>query len=106
MLQHLDSGKLDRRMKKNRKFIYIVTGFIIFCLLLLITDRRILVYESTVYKTESVYVKDKGFVDVFSAQKKYLDCTYFTGRTLVTTSFWYASNNIMGKDSCPFLTER
>ena len=84
-------------MKINRKFIYLICGFIFFCLLLLITDRRILVYESTAYKTESVYVKDKGFADVFSGKKKYLDCTYFTGRTFVTTSFWYASNNIMGK---------
>jgi hypothetical protein len=93
-------------MKKNRKFIYIIAGFIIFCLLLLITDRRILVYENTVYATDSVYVKDKGFIDVLSDRKKYLDCTYFTGRTFVTASFWYASNNIMGKDSCPFLTKR
>jgi len=87
-------------MKKNRKFIYIIAGFIIFCLLLLITDRRILVYESKIYDKDG-----SGFIDVFN-EPKFLNCKYFTGRTFVTTTFWYASNNMMGKDSCPFLTQR
>ena len=87
-------------MKKNRIFIYIIAGFIIFCLLLLITDRRILVYESKIYEKDS-----SGIIDPFN-EPRYLNCKYFTGRTFVTTTFWYASNNIMGKDSCPFLTAR
>ena len=87
-------------MKKNRKFIYIIAGFIIFCLLLLITDRRILVYESKIYEKIS-----SGIIDPFN-EPSYLNCKYFTGRTFVTTTFWYANNNIMGKDSCPFLTKR
>jgi hypothetical protein len=92
-------------MKKNKKVIYIIAGFIIFCLLLLITDRRVLVYEEKVYheKTGSFNPKIK---DPFEETIKALNCTYFTGRTFVTTSFWYAPNNIMGKDSCPFLTGR
>jgi len=92
-------------MKKNRKFIYIIVGFIIFCLLLLITDRRILVYEEKIYHEKTGSFNPK-IIDPFEGTIKALNCTYFTGRTFVTTSFWYASNNIMGKDSCPFLTER
>jgi hypothetical protein len=88
-------------MKKNKKFIYIIVGFIIFCLLLLITDRRILVYESKIYEK----ISSSGIIDPFN-EPRYLNCKYFTGRTFVTTTFWYASNNMMGKDSCPFLTAR
>jgi hypothetical protein len=92
-------------MKKNRKFIYIIAGFIIFCLLLLITDRRILVYEEKIYHKKTVPVVGQ-IIDPYEGTIKEFNCTYFTGRTFVTKDFWYASNNIMGKDSCPFLTER
>ena len=91
-------------MKKNKKVIYSIGCFVIFCLLLLITDRRILVYEEKIYheKTGSFNSKIK---DPFEGTIKALNCTYFTGRTFVTKAVWYASNNIMGKDSCTFLTE-
>jgi hypothetical protein len=92
-------------MKKNKKFLYTIIGFIIFCLILLITDRRVLVYEEKVYHEKTGSFNPK-IIDPFEGTIKALNCTYFTGRTFVTTSFWYASNNIMGKDSCPFLTER
>jgi len=92
-------------MRKNKKVIYIIAGFIIFCLLLLITDRRILVYEEKIYH-EKTGSSNPKFIDPFERTIRSLNCTYFTGRTFVTTSFWYAPNNIMGKDSCPFLTER
>lgn len=87
-------------MNKIKKFIYLIGSFVIFCLVLLITDRRILVYEEKIYEKVS-----SGLIDPFN-EPKYLNCKYFTGRTFVTTTFWYASNNIMGKDSCPFLTSR
>ena len=87
-------------MKKNRKFIYIISGFIIFCLLLLIIDARVLVYETR----ERVFDPfDKTWNKIENAD---LECTYFTGRKFVTTIYRYSSNNIMGKDSCPFLSKR
>ncbi len=92
-------------MKKNKKILYTTISFIIFCLILLITDRRVLVYEEKVYH-EKTGLFDPKIKDPFEGTIKALNCTYFTGRTFVTTSFWYAPNNIMGKDSCPFLTER
>jgi len=37
-------------------------------------------------------------------EPKAIDCTYFTGRKIVTNQFWYSKSNIMGKESCPFIT--
>lgn len=92
-------------MNKNRKFIYLIVGFFIFCLLLLITDRRILVYEKKIYhgKTGLFHPTIK---DPFEFSVKEFDCMYFTGRSFITKTFSYSSINFMGKDSCPFLTER
>lgn len=33
-----------------------------------------------------------------------LECRYFNGRSVVEKEFWYAPNNMFGRDSCPFLT--
>ncbi len=30
-----------------------------------------------------------------------LTCTYFTGVRLVTASYWYSSNGVMGRADCP-----
>ncbi len=33
----------------------------------------------------------------------HLECRYFTGRSVKAIQFWYAENNMLGRDSCPFL---
>jgi hypothetical protein len=32
-----------------------------------------------------------------------LTCSYFTGRKIVSSEYWYSENNIMGRDSCAFI---
>ena len=73
------------------KYLYITLGtLLLLCLILLITNTRILVYEK--YK--------------YVGEEKFIDCSYFTGRNIVNKEYWYASNDIMGKDSCPFIASQ
>lgn len=82
---------------KQKKVKYSVVALIAFCLLLLITDTRILVYETR----EKIFDPfDKKWVKIENAD---FECTYFTGRKFVVTYYRYSSNNFMGRDSCPFL---
>ena len=53
---------------------------------LLVTDRRILIGEALV-----------------GGPAPYLTCRYFTGRSVRQREWHYASNGIMGRDSCPFV---
>jgi len=66
-------------------------GFVIFCLLLLITDTKVLVYES------------KGISDfdpTIKTRTERLDCKYFTGRNFVNRNI-----SVNSRDSCAFLTK-
>ena len=36
-----------------------------------------------------------------SEKQRSIQCTYFTGTQLVTTSFWYSANGLFGKSVCP-----
>ena len=73
----------------------------VLCLALVVADARVLIYERVVEPGEHYHVQ--GFGDVGTKAQATLVCTYFTGRSVKTTVMWYASNNVMGRDSCPFL---
>jgi hypothetical protein len=75
--------------------IALIVGAII-CLCLLITDRRLLVWESG-----TIRVNYQGEV-----QGGELRCTYFTGRSFRNTTFAYSDTGIMGVDQCPLLLSR
>ncbi|MRD49680.1 hypothetical protein GHT07_20615 [Caenimonas koreensis DSM 17982] len=79
-----------------------VLAFIV-SLVLLLSDRRILVYEHKVNPGESFVEGEWG--DLGKASQSQLVCRYFTGRSVQTTVYWHAPNNIMGKDQCPFLSK-
>ncbi len=68
---------------------------------LLLTDTRILVGEVKVESGQEYIVE--GYGDLKGNQQASLVCSYFNGRKVLKSVFWYAPNNIMGKDSCPFL---
>ena len=80
---------------------------ILFCLLLvdlglLIFGYRILVHEHLVKVGESYFVEDYG--DLGKAGQSQLACSYFTGRNFKTIVLWFSASNIMGRDSCPFVS--
>jgi len=80
-------------MKKKSLIFFLIIIF--FCLVLLISGTRILIYENK-----------KFIIDPFENNKKsilYLECTYFTGRNFTLIEYHYSKNNIMGRDSCPFI---
>ena len=85
-----------------KKFIYIVIGLIaVLWILLLVTNSKILLKEVKVEPGQEYYVEDWG--NVGEASQASLVCTYFNGRKILQTVFWYSPNNFMGRDSCPFL---
>lgn len=68
---------------------------------LLLTDTKILVGEVKVEPGQEYIVEGHG--NLKGNQQASLICSYFNGRKVLNTVFWYAPNNIMGRDSCPFL---
>jgi hypothetical protein len=70
-------------------------------LVLLLTGKRILVFERLVQPGETYVVQDWG--DLGAGSTAALVCRYFTGRSIKTQVFWYSPNNIFGKDQCPFV---
>jgi hypothetical protein len=82
-----------------------VVGFLaIICganLALLVTDWRVLIHERKVTPGETYEVE--GWGNLGSAQQSSLACRYWTGRSVVVSVLWYSSNNVMGRDQCPFI---
>jgi hypothetical protein len=73
-------------------------------LALLLSDRRVLVYEHKVNPGEVYVVAEHG--NLGEEKNASLHCRYFTGRAVVESVFWYSPNNLLGKDSCPFIATR
>ncbi len=71
------------------------------CLFLLISSKRVLVWETRVEPGEIYTLPEWG--DLGKAQQTQLVCRYFTGRSIKLSVYWYSPNNVMGKDQCPFL---
>jgi hypothetical protein len=68
---------------------------------LLLTDTGVLVAEIRVEPGQEFVVEDYG--NLKESKQASLVCSYFNGSKVLRTVFWYAPNNIMGRDSCPFL---
>jgi len=73
-----------------------------FELSLLLTGHRVLVGETRVQPGVSYVLPEYG--DVGKNAQASLVCRYFTGRGVATSVLWYSSNNVMGRDECPFLS--
>lgn len=68
---------------------------------LVVTDTRILVEEKLVQPGQKYVVE--GYGDLGALGQASLVCRYFNGRRILSTVFWYAPNNFMGRDSCSFV---
>lgn len=71
------------------------------CLALLITDSRLLVWEKRVNPGETYFVEEHG--DLGTNRQSNLVCRYFTGRSVLTSVYWYSPDNLFGKSHCPFV---
>ena len=81
----------------KKKFVYSIIGFGIFCLSLLITDTKVLVYES-----KGISQFDPTRFNPFDDKKEWktLDCKYFTGRNFINRNI-----SVSSRDTCPFLAK-
>jgi hypothetical protein len=70
-------------------------------LALLVSGKRVLINEVKVNPGDHYVVEEHG--DLGASTSATLVCRYFTGRSVLVSVFWYSSNNIMGKDQCPFI---
>ena len=75
----------------KKKIIYLIIGFIIFCLLLLIFDTKVLVYESKGIPRVDPFIDNKKRLET-------LECKYFTGRNFINRNI-----SISSRDTCAFL---
>jgi hypothetical protein len=73
-------------------------------LVLLLTGNRVLIWETKVEPGQSFIVE--GWGDLGSNKQASLVCRYFTGRGVVSDVMWFSPNNILGRDSCPFLSKQ
>ena len=73
------------------------------CAYLLVTDTRVLVDEYKVWPGQNVVVD--GYGDLGRYGRISLVCSYFSGRKVLSAVYWYAPNNHMGRDSCPFINK-
>jgi hypothetical protein len=71
---------------------------------LLLTGKRILIDQDFVRPGEDYTVSHYG--NLKNNSQASLVCKYFTGRHLVTEVVWNSSNNLMGRDECPFISEQ
>ncbi len=80
----------DSENKMKQIFLCIIAIILIGYVLLLLSNSKILISENKV--EPNVNSKQASLV-----------CRYFIGRHILIRTYWYAPNNIFGKDSCPFL---
>jgi hypothetical protein len=66
-------------------------------LTLLFGGFRILLSEQRIPKGEVIPVESHD-----TAGQDVLVCSYFDGRAIRRSVFWYSANNVMGRDSCRF----
>jgi hypothetical protein len=92
----LSEKKWDRTTIK-----WVVAGIALLWLLGMALGVRVLVYEHKVDPGHDYSVAEYG--NLGNATQSSLVCKYFTGRNFVTSVYWYAPNNIMGRDTCPFV---
>ena len=67
---------------------------------LLASGARILVHEKIIPAGEPGTAE--GF-EGHRADAPSIECRYFTGRSIRSSSKWYSPNGVMGIDECPFL---
>ena len=89
---------------QKKPVVSLIVIFVLFPLLLLLSGARVLVSERKVNPGEFYEVTSYG--NLGENKQASLACHYFTGRSIVTSVFWYSSNNFMGKDQCPFFIFR
>ncbi len=85
----------------KKQVVILILIFVSFSLLLLFSGARVLVSERRVNPGEFYEVTNHG--NLGENKQASLACRYFTGRSVITSVFWYSPNNFMGKDQCPFL---
>jgi hypothetical protein len=88
-------------MQLPRVLFFIFNVLIFSSLVLLASGRRILVWEVMVNPGDRYIVAHYG--DLGANNSASLACHYFTGRSIITSVYWYAPNGFMGKDQCPFM---
>ena len=79
-----------------------ILGVLTICLFLRATETRVLI-KQTIVKPGETYIVD-GWGNLGSASSASLVCQYFTGLGTTVNVFWYAPNNILGRDSCRFIS--
>lgn len=92
------------RVRALRVILIAVAVVLLASLALLLSGRRVLIWEVRVLPGDHYAVPEHG--DLGAANNACLVCRYYTGRSIQTSVFWYSSNGLLGKDQCPFIMAR
>jgi curved DNA-binding protein CbpA len=90
-----------RRDAFARLFRFIAVAIAFAWILLLVTDTKILIWETKVEPGQQYYVAGHG--ELQNPKQGSLVGRYFNGRRVITQVYWYSPNNIFGRDSCPLI---
>jgi hypothetical protein len=91
----------EGQMKLKQALVAVAAVVVLIEVSLLVSGRRLLIHERKVEPGEEHIVPDYG--NIGEGAQASLACRYFTGRSTTIRVFWYAPNNMFGKDQCPFL---
>lgn len=93
-----DDSPQERRGPRYVAWVLVV--LVLISAFLLLSGRRLLVWETRVNPGDNYVVA--GWGNLGTAGQAQLACRYFTGRSVVTHVLWYSPNNFLGRDQCPF----
>ena len=85
-------------------FKIIITSIVLFELILLFGEFKVLIKEEHIEVDKEVSRVVKGYGDLGTNAQDSLICTYFNGRKIVENVFWYSPSNVLGISECVFFT--
>ena len=85
-----------------KKIVFAVLAVLTVCTFMRAAEMRLLVQQSVIQPGEKLVLE--GWGDLGKSESASLVCRYFTGLGLATSVFWYPPSNVLGRDSCTFVS--
>ena len=90
-------------MQWRRVFIFSIGVLAVADTILLLSGERVLVRETLVTQLDQMMDPNHAHIPGEELPQDTLICSYWTGRAILKAEFHFESNNIFGRDSCPFV---
>lgn len=91
------------KLSKMNVPIFVLVTLVLVSLLLLVSGKRVLVWETKVNPGDNYVLAEWG--ELGKGEQAQLVCRYFTGRSIQPIVYWYSPNGLLGIDQCPFISD-